>query len=195
MTAPPKPGTRALGVAESYRGRDDEGAESVLGGAVVRADRVVDGAALGRCRVGGLDATEAVATLVADLGREDARYCFLAGVAPAWFNVVDLHALAEAVARPVLAVSFESSQGLEAAIREAFDGEACERRLESYRRLPPRRPVETDGDTLYVRSVGVEDDRAAALVRAYTVAGRPEPLRVARLFARAGRAFAPSPTE
>lgn len=189
MGTPPKPGTRALGVAESYRGRDDEGTESVLGGAVVRADRVVDGAAFGRCRVGGLDATDAVAEIASDLNRDDVRYCFLAGVAPAWFNVVDLRSLRAAVERPVLSVSFEASQGLEAAIREAFDGEERDRRLERYRRLPPRRPVDVGDRTLYLRSVGVDDERAATVVREYTAGGRPEPLRVARHLARAGRAF------
>ncbi|MUV58379.1 DUF99 family protein, partial [Halogeometricum sp. CBA1124] len=43
MTPPVKSGARALGVAESYE--DGVGSESVLCGAVVRADRVVDGAA------------------------------------------------------------------------------------------------------------------------------------------------------
>jgi hypothetical protein len=188
--SPPKSGTRALGVAESYRGRDDESTRSVLAGAVVRADRVVDGIAFGRCRVGGLDATDAIATVFSDLDREDVRYCLLAGVAPAWFNLVDLDALESAVERPVVAVSFEPSPGLETAIREQFDGEARERRLDAYRRLPPRRPVAVGERTLYVRAVGVDDETAAAVVRAYTPpSGRPEPLRVARVAARAARAF------
>jgi hypothetical protein len=190
--SPPKPGTRALGVAESYRGRDDDTSRSILAGAVVRADRVVDGLRFGRCRVGGLDATDAIADVFSSLGREDVRYCLLAGVAPAWFNLVDLDALESAIDRPVVAVSFEPSPGLEPAIREEFDGEARTRRLAVYRRLPPRRSVAVGDRTVYVRAVGVDEATATAVVRAYTPAdsnARPEPLRVAAVAARAARAF------
>lgn len=182
-----KAGTRALGVAESFAGDDER---SVLCGAVVRADRVVDGVGFGTCSVGGTDATDAVATLCDELGRDDARWILLSGIAPAWFNVVDLHALSAATDRPVLSVSFESSPGLEPALREAFDGDTLDRRLSTYRDQPPRRRLDVNGEAVYVRAVGVDDDRAAAVVRAFTPeGGRPEPLRVARLGARAARRF------
>jgi len=188
-----KPGARAVGVAESYRGET-----STLGAVVVRADRAVEAISFGECTVGGTDATSAIAGVVADLERPDARYAFVAGVAPAWFNVVDLDALHAAVDRPVLAVSFEASDGLEDAIREAFDGDALDRRLAAYRALPERRAIDVDdgenGDgsssTVYVRSVGVGDEHAAEVVRGFTFdGGRPEPLRVAREVARAGDAL------
>lgn len=182
------PGARALGVAESY-GHGDE--RSVLCGAVVRADRVADGFAFAECTVGGTDATDAVAALFRDLGREDVRHLLLAGVAPAWYNLFDLHRLHDRVDRPVLSVSFEDSPGLEPALREAFDGPALDDRLDRYRSLPPRRPVETPAGRLFVRAVGVDDPTAAEVVRAHVTEGtrRPEPVRVARLAARAARAF------
>jgi len=176
-----KHGVRALGVAESYR---DE--RSTVAGAVVRADRVVDGFVFGTCAVGGTDATETVRSLVDDLDRADVRYVFLAGIAPAWFNFFDLPRLRECVDRPVVAVSFEESEGLEPALREAFDGEALESRLAVYRRQPDREPVTVGEETVYVRAAGIDDDEAAEVVRAFTPeGGRPEPLRVARLAARA----------
>ncbi|MDS0296352.1 DUF99 family protein [Halogeometricum luteum] len=194
MTPTPKPGTRALGVAESYADRRSDAsarpdAESVLCGAVVRADRVVDGAAFDTCAVGGTDATDAIRRLFSDLGREDVRLLFVAGVAPAWFNLVDLERLADAVERPVLSVSFEGSSGLASALREQFSGDALDARLATYESLPPRRPVDVGDDTVFVRAVGVGDEAAARAVRAYTPegSGRPEPLRVARLLARSGR--------
>jgi hypothetical protein len=182
----PKPGTRAVGIAESYTGR--EGDRSTLGGVVTRADRTTDGFAFADCTVGGLDATDAVVAIYDALDREDVRYVFLAGVAPAWYNLLDLHAVRAAVDRPVLAVTFEASDGLDSGLRDAFDGDALAARLERYARLPDRVPVDVNGHTVYVRSVGLAEDAPGVteLVRVFTPAGgRPEPLRVARLAARA----------
>ena len=61
-----KPGRRALGIATSDRDQ-----LSHLAGAVVRADRVVDGFEFGTCTVGGSDATAAVCDMFDRLGRED----------------------------------------------------------------------------------------------------------------------------
>ncbi|SNZ11706.1 hypothetical protein SAMN06269185_1378 [Natronoarchaeum philippinense] len=184
-----KPGTRALGVAESYDG-SDEATDSTLAGAVVRADRVVDGVGFERCTVGGTDATESVRALTDRLAREDVRYVFLAGIALAWYNVADLHGVYEVVERPVLSVSFEESTGLDDAIAAAFDGAERERRLAIYRDQPPRHRVAVDGDDVYVRWVGTDEDTARRVVREFTPAGgRPEPLRVARLAARAGHEY------
>ncbi|WP_101295338.1 endonuclease dU [Halegenticoccus soli] len=181
-----KPGARTLGVAAS-----DGVDRSVLCGALVRADRVVDGLVFGACTVGGTDATDAVGDLFRDLDREDVRHLLIAGVAPAWFNVVDLREVREATGRPVVSVSFEPSPGLESALREHFSGADLDRRLATYRSLPPRRRVEVNGETVFARAVGVGDGEAARIVRAYTPeGGRPEPLRVARMAARAARRWA-----
>jgi endonuclease V-like protein UPF0215 family len=110
-----KSGTRALGVAESYQGD-----ASTFAGAVVRASRVADGFSFTSCTVGGLDSTAAVVDCYQQLDREDVQYVLVSGIAPAWFNIVDLHAVHDAVSRPVLSVSFEESEGLEAAIRREF---------------------------------------------------------------------------
>jgi hypothetical protein len=192
-------GTRALGVAESFDG-DRVAAESsrpgespaspprsTLAGAVVRADRAVDGFVFGSCTVGGTDLTPALVDCWERLGREDVRHVLVAGVALAWFNVLDLHALHDRVDRPVLAVTFEASTGLEPALRDAFEGDELETRLAAYESLPPRQRVSVGGDrALFVRSVGGDADEAAAIVRAHThEAGHPEPLRVARFAARA----------
>lgn len=180
-----KPGTRALGVAAS-----GGGARATVAGAVVRATRVVDGFSFTSCAVGGLDSTAAVVDCYERLDREDVRYVLLAGIAPAWFNILDLHRIAGAADRPVCAVTFEDSEGLEPALRREFDGEALENRLETYRAQPPRTPVELGGETRYVRAVGLDDAEARDLVRAFTPeGGRPEPVRVARLAARAADAW------
>ncbi len=180
-----KPGARALGIAESAR----EG-RSTLAGAVVRADRVVDGFAFRSCPVGGRDATDAVRALWDDLAREDVRYLFLGAVAPARYDLLDLEAIAAHVDRPTIAVTFGESEGLEPALREAFSGTELDERLATYRSLPPRRKRRVNGERVYVRSVGIDDQEAGAVVKAYTpTGGRAEPLRVARIAARAGGTY------
>jgi len=182
-----KAGVRALGVAESYTG-----SHSTVAGAVVRADRTVDGLVFDRWTVGGTDATETVIALLRRLDRPDIQYLLVAGIAPAWFNVLDLHRVHDATGLPVLSVSFEDSPGLAGAIRREFGGEGRRRRLATYYAQPARRRVALDGETCWVRAVGCPDP--AEVVRAFTPeGGRPEPLRVARLAARAGDAYAAGP--
>lgn len=188
-----KAGARAVGVAESHVEET-----STLGAVVVRRDRAVESVSFGECTVGGLDATKSVGDVVESLARPDARYVFVAGVALAWYNVLNLHALHERLDRPVLAVGFEASDGLEPALREAFDGDALAVRRDTYRSLPPRVPIaaaDRDADpaaaddSRFVRAVGVDADRAAAAVRGLTREGfsRCEPLRIAGLAASAHR--------
>ncbi|SDR40179.1 hypothetical protein SAMN04489842_3745 [Natronobacterium texcoconense] len=179
---------RALGLAESYRsGRE----KSTLAGAVVRADSVVDGLAYGTCTVGGSDATDAVVSVLDDLDRPDVRYVLVGAIAPAWYNLLSLSQIAEAADRPVIAVTFEESGGLEAGIRDAFSGEKRRQRLEQYRSLPDRRELSVNDETVYVRACGLEDDAVDEVVREFTPeGGRPEPIRVARLAARAADEYA-----
>jgi hypothetical protein len=180
-----KPGVRALGVAESFRGR--EGTTSTLCGVVTRASRVTDGFVFGSCTVGGIDATDALCDLLDRLGREDVRLVLLSGLALAWYNVLDLRAIHDAADRPVCSITYEESDGgLEAGLREAFSGAALEERLAVYERQPPRRAVDVGSETLFVRSVGLPESEEREVLRAFTPeGGRPEPLRVARLAARA----------
>jgi len=180
----PKPGARALGIAAS-----DAPDRSQLGGAVVRANRIVDDLVFAQCTTGGSDATDACCRLWDRLDRADVQWLMLAGVAPAWFNIIDLPVLADHADRPAVAVSFEQSEGLGEPIREQFTGDDRDRRLAVYNRLPDRQPVDLAGQTVYVRAVGIADSEAVDLVEAFTPEGhsRPEPLRVARRAARAGR--------
>lgn len=195
-----RPPSRTLGIAFS-----DGDRTSRLAGAVVRGDGTLDGLGFGTCTVGGADATDAVIALFDGLGREDVRHVAVAGVAPAWFNLVDLPRIREAIDRPVYAVSYEESPGLEPALRDAFDGAALARRLDTYRSLPPLVRVERDAsagaaggekaasdplEPLFVRAVGIDADDAVTAVRGLVREGfrRPEPLRIAAIAASAHRA-------
>jgi uncharacterized protein len=191
-----KTGARALGIAESYRCESDhahDGSRSTVAGAVVRADRVVDGLAFGSWTVGGTDATETICRLIDDLDRPDVRYVVLGAVAPAWYNVLDLFRIHDVAQRPVLAVTLEASDGLEPGLEDSFSGTALDERLELYRQLPARRTVSVNDETVYVRSLGLDEEAADEIVRAFTPeGGRPEPVRVAKLAARAADSSARS---
>ncbi|SIR49293.1 hypothetical protein SAMN05421858_2489 [Haladaptatus litoreus] len=188
-----KPGVRALGVAESYHANASDGdggdgeTTSTLAGVVTRANRVADGFVFGTCTVGGTDVSDAIIDLGERLDREDVRYVFVAGIALSWYNIVDMHRIADALSRPIVSVTFEESDGLETGLETEFSGEALERRQETYRRQPPRHELAVNDQTVFIRNVGIDGDEARDVVRAFTPeGGRPEPLRVARLAARAG---------
>ncbi|UPM43631.1 DUF99 family protein [Halocatena salina] len=178
-----KAGTRALGVAESYT----HGAtKSTVVGAVVRADRVFDGMVVGHITVGGTDSTARITDLWRRIDRPDVQYVFLAGIAPAWYNIIDLREVEDVVDRPVVSVSFEQSDGLAPALRDAFETSALAERLDRYNRQPPRQKISVNDEQLFVRAVGLATAEAERVVRAFTPeGGRPEPLRVANTAAAA----------
>lgn len=177
-----KEGIRVLGVSESFRG-----GASVLCGVVMRGDGEVDGAAFSTATVGGLDATEAVLDLWDSLDRTDIHAVLLNGCVISWFNVVDIEELHEVSGVPVVCVTYEESGGLEGDIERHFEGEEAEVRLERYRGLGDRRVLSLEnGHDIYVRPVGIGMEDVGRVLERFTSEGaRPEPLRVAGLFARA----------
>ncbi|QSZ66099.1 DUF99 family protein [Methanofollis aquaemaris] len=180
-----KKGLRALGIAESFRGRE----RSTLAGVVMRRDGIIDGFGFGEVAVGGTDATDAVIALFADLEREDVNLIMLSGCVIAWYNIIDPEQVWRETGVPVVVVTYEDSEGLEEEIRAHFPGD--EERLEAYRRLGARtaRTLRT-GHTIYLRAAGIDVHEAGALVDVFTLEGKvPEPLRTARLAARAAMRY------
>ena len=175
-----KPGLRALGIAESYSGRE----QSTLAGVVMRKDLRIDGAAFARVTVGGSDATDAVVRLFTRLARRDINVLMIGGSVIAWYNIIDPAAVHQATGLPVVVVTYEESEGLDEDIRRHFPDDV--ERLAAYRRLGDRLPVRLrSGYTLFVRSCGISPEDAARLCNDFTYEGRvPEPIRVARLVAR-----------
>jgi endonuclease V-like protein UPF0215 family len=176
-----KRGLRALGVAESFSGR----ASSTMAGVVMRKDLRIDGVALASLTVGGMDATDAVLGIIGALARRDINLVMVSGSVVAWYNILDPEAVADASGLPVIVVTYEESEGLEDDIRHHFPGD--EERLSAYRKLGSRVPVELPGgEQVFMRATGIPGEDAARVIRDFTRDGKvPEPLRVARLVARA----------
>jgi endonuclease V-like protein UPF0215 family len=180
----PKKGLRALGIAESYAGRDC----STLAGVVMRKDLRIDGFTFSRVTVGGTDATDAIIRMIGDLDRRDINVVLLSGCVIAWFNVIDPVRILEESGIPVICVTYEESDGLLDDIRHHFPDD--EARVQAYLRLGERVPVDLgDHMIIYLRAAGIGYPDAARFCRDFTLEGKiPEPLRVARLCAR--QAFA-----
>ncbi|MEE8168279.1 MAG: DUF99 family protein [Candidatus Hydrothermarchaeales archaeon] len=178
-----KKGLRALGIAESFQKGVSE--KSMLAGVVMRGDLQIDGFELTFITVGGLDATEGVLRLYNSLGRRDINLLLLNGCVISWYNIIDLEEVFKALEIPMICVTYEESEGLEKYFKEFEDSE---KRLEIYRRVGERTPVKLHtGHEVLVRSYGIDDEKEVKRVLdKFTLQGAvPEPLKVARLLARA----------
>lgn len=159
------------------RGR--AGARVLLVGAVCARTRL-DGVISGHVRKDGTDATARVAALVRGSQFDGhVRAVLLNGIAFGGFNVVDIQALAAALARPVLVVARRAPRL--ALIRDALarlPGGAAKWRL-----IEQAGPMEPAGG-VYVQRAGLSLREAERLLAATTLHGKlPEPLRLAHLIA------------
>jgi endonuclease V-like protein UPF0215 family len=175
-----KKGIRILGIAESYRGRE----QSLICGIVMRRDGIIDGCASSHATVGGMDATDAVLALWNRLARNDIQVIMLGGTVISWFNVIDIVQVHERTGVPVISVTYEDSPGLEDDIRFHFPGD--KKRLRAYIALGKRTPCPlSTGETVYLRAEGISLDDAIRICTICTIQGKiPEPVRVARIIAR-----------
>ena len=176
----PKKGLRALGIAENFSGHTS----STLAGVVMRKDLRIDGFAFGRVTVGGMDAPDAILSMVQALDRMDINVIMLSGCVIARFNVMDPAQISQEAGTTVIGISYEESAGLEADIRHHFPGD--ENRVTVYYWLGERVPVILHSNlTVFIRAWGLNEADAAQLCSDFTLEGRiPEPIRVARLCSR-----------
>ena len=179
-----KKGIRVLGIAESFR-RDFE--KSVLAGIVMRSDFIIDGAGFTHITVGGTDATDGILRLVQSLQRDDINVMLLNGCVISWFNIIDLNGVYDRLQIPLICVTYEESEGLEENIAQHFEADERDVRIEAYKQLGDRVPVKLpDQFEILVRVFGMEKAEASALLAKFTTHGKvPEPLRVAKIAARA----------
>lgn len=178
-----KKGIRTLGIAESFmKGRE----KAILAGVVMRSDLVVDGMVYGYSTVRGMDATQSILKMYHELGRNDISLVMLGGVIISMYNIIDIEELYSKLRVPVIGLTFEDSEGLEEHIMHAFKDDYS-MRLDAYRRLGARSKVMLKTNNyVYVRCAGISVKNARNAINKFLLQGRvPEPIRVARLSARA----------
>lgn len=177
-----KKGIRVLGIAESFVRTSPQ---SQLAGVVMRRDLRIDGFGFSKVSVGGNDATDGVLRINRNLDRKDINALLLNGAVISWFNIIDMEKLYDELNLPIISLTYEDSEGLEDRLSEYFANSQI--KLQLYRRLGERKSVWLKtGFDVYVRSVGVTVEEVRTLLDHFTLDGRvPEPVRVARLLARA----------
>ena len=179
-----KKGLRCLGIAESFQ--KGKSREAVLAGVVMRGDFQIDGFALTKITVGGLDATEGVLSLFEDLKRRDINLLLLNGCVISWYNIIELSKVFKKIDLPLICVTYEESEGLEKFFKDNFKD--WKKRVAKYKKLGVRTPIKLHTKKkVLVRFLGIEDEKEVKRVLdKFTIQGAvPEPLRVARLLARA----------
>ena len=179
-----KKGFRTLGVSESFVKGVSE--KSILVGVVMRADMMIDGFTFSRATVGGLDATDKILEMYKSLNRDDINLLMLNGCVISWYNVIDLHRISDETGLPLICVTYNQSTGLERYFKEYFPDDWMIR-VETYRRNRGRTAITlSTGHTVYIRFIGMSIEEAKGVLNKFTSHGSvPEPLRVARLLARA----------
>jgi uncharacterized protein len=138
--------------------------------------------------IDGTDATDRILALLLDSPFLDGvRAVILDGIAVGGFNLIDLDRLHRRLQRPIVTVTRHAPDfpAIHSALRKYFPRDQAERwrlvRAHSLFRLSM-----PEGNPLRVSAVGCTRAEAAAIVRRTTVRGNlPEPLRLARLVARA----------
>jgi hypothetical protein len=180
---------RALGIAESFRRSDRF---STFAGIVMRSDLVVDGFSFGRATVGGDDATSGLVGVWRALRRDDVNVILVSGAVVSYFNVVDVDTLSEKTGIPVVCLTYRESSGIEGSIRARFEDPHV--KLASYARLGARVAIDLKtGRRVFARLASIGEDDARQVLDRFTLQGSvPEPVRVARLLARARHSSHPA---
>jgi endonuclease V-like protein UPF0215 family len=147
---------------------------------VVCARTRLDGLVSGRVRRDGRNATARMTELVsASQFEQHVRAVLLGGIAVAGFNVVDIHALAATLDRPVVVIARHPPRY--AKIRQALDRvPGGKEKWDLIQAAGPMEPVAG----VYVQRAGISLPDTAAMLAATTLHGKlPEPLRLAHLIA------------
>ena len=108
---------RAMGIAECSK---RTAKNSTLCAVVMRSDLVIDGCNYGECKIGGDDITKNIILLYKKMKRTDINLIMILGSILSSYNIVNLHALYDSLAVPVISVSLKSPKNLELNFKNKF---------------------------------------------------------------------------
>ena len=150
----------------------------------MRRDLVIDGMVFGGATIEGDDATDSIISMCTSLARDDINCIMLDGLVISMYNIIDGERIASETGLPVIAITFENSEGLEGSIKHHFVD--WQNKLAQYEKLGRRERVTLKtGKSLFIRYWGLGQRRAVAMLNSFTLQGSvPEPVRVAKLAAR-----------
>lgn len=178
-----KKAIRALGIAESFVKTQNQ---SVLVGIVMRSDIVIDGVSYASATIKGDDATDTIINIYENLDRTDINFVILGGLIISMYNIIDIERLWQRLKIPIIGVTFKESEGLDSHIKQVFL-DTWKNKLEAYHRLGSREKIKLKtGYDVFIRVKGINTKSAEQALNKFVLQGSiPEPIRVARLIARA----------
>lgn len=178
-----KRGIRVLAIAESFKINRKF---AVLAGVVMRRDLIIDGITISKSTLRGDDATQNIISMYSNMHRNDINCIFLGGIIISMYNIINGAEIHRSTNLPIIGVTFRPSDGLENTIRSAFSLEQ-EVKLQQYQNLGQREEINLrTGKSLFVRCWGISLPNAAVMLDHFTRQGSyPEPIRIAKLVARA----------
>jgi endonuclease V-like protein UPF0215 family len=178
-----KPATRLLGIAESgVMGAS----HTILGGVVMRRDLIIDGMIWDRATIRSTDSTEAILRMYKHLARSDINGLMLHGTIIAGFNIIDLTQLSNETALPIISITKEPHEDLKEHLKSTFPSKWVTRWKLVQQNGPSKQIAAEPNSIAYVQFKGCDLEVVKGVIKRFTrFGGIPEPIRVARLFARA----------
>ena len=178
-----KKAIRALGIAESFVKTQNQ---SILVGIVMRSDIVIDGVSYASATIKGDDATDTIINIYENLDRTDINFVILGGLIISMYNIIDIERLWQRLKIPIIGVTFKESEGLDSHIKQVFL-DTWKNKLDAYHRLGSREKIKLKtGYDVFIRVKGINTKSAEQALNKFVLQGSiPEPIRVARLIARA----------
>jgi uncharacterized protein len=160
---------------------------STVAGIVMRRDLIIDGMVFGTVTIRGNDSTQNILSMFRSLKRDDINCIMLDGLIISMYNIIHGEEIREKTGVPVIAITFKDSEGLEGTIQRHFPNDS-KPKLEQYQKLGQRDKILLKtGKFIFVRYWGLSSKEASAIVNSFTLQGSiPEPIRIAKLAARAG---------
>ena len=178
-----KKGLRTLAVAESFR---ISCKHAILAGVVMRRDLIIDGIGISKSTIKGDDSTQNIVSMWRNMNRNDINCIFLGGIIISMFNIVDGNEVYRSTGTPVIYLTYNDSKGVAHNFRRVFPN-SWQSKLEQYQKIGNRqRIVLQTGKTVFIRHWGLTLSDSIILLNYFTLQGSvPEPIRIAKLVARA----------